>query len=43
MEITAVDDILRYLRSKSSCKRVSDFGRLRTYDRWKPTREDKDY
>jgi len=41
--ITAGGDFLRLCDQKSSYKYVFDFGRLRSYDRLKLRREDKDY
>ena len=41
--ITAGGDFLGLCDQKSSYKHVSDFGRLRSYDRLKLRREGKDY
>ena len=40
---TAGGDFLGLCDKKSSFKRVSDFGRLRSYDRWKLRIEGNDY
>ena len=42
-DITAGGDFLGLCDQKSSYKRVSDFGRLRGYDRLKLRREGNDY
>ena len=42
-DITAGGDFLGLCDQKSSYKHVSDFGRLRSYDRLKLRREGKDY
>ena len=42
-DITAGGDFLGLCDQKSSYKHVSDFGRLRSYDRLKLRREDNDY
>jgi len=43
VDITAVGDFLGLCDQKSSYKHVSDFGRLRSYDRLKLRIEGKDY
>jgi len=43
VDITAGGDFLGFCDQKSSYKHVSDFGRLRTYDRLKLRIEDNDY
>jgi len=43
VEITAGGDFLDVCDQKSSDKHVSDFGRLRSYDRWKLRIEGNDY
>ena len=43
VEITAGGDFLGLCDQKSSYKHVSDFGRLRSYDRLKLRRESNDY
>ena len=43
VDITAGGDFLGLCEQKSSYKHVSDFGRLRSYDRLKPRIEGKDY
>jgi hypothetical protein len=43
MDITAGDNFLGLCDQKSSYKHVSDFGRLRSYDRLKIRREGDDY
>ena len=43
VDITAVGDFLGLCDQKSSYKHVSDFGRLRNYDRLKLRIEGKDY
>ena len=42
-DITAAGDFLGLSDQKSSCKHVSDFGRLRSYDRLKLRIEGNDY
>ena len=43
VDITAGGDFLGLCDQKSSYKHVSDFGRLRSYDRLKLRREGNDY
>jgi len=43
VDITAAGDFLGLSDQKSSYKRLSDFGRLRSYDRLKLRIEGKDY
>jgi hypothetical protein len=43
VDITAGGDFLGLCDQKSSYKQVSDFGRLRSYDRLKHRIEDNDY
>ena len=43
VDITAGGDFLRLCDQKSSYKHVSDFGRLRSYDRLKVRIEGNDY
>ena len=43
VDITAGHDFLGLCDQKSSYKHVSDFGRLRSYDRLKLRREGNDY
>ena len=43
VDITVGGDFLGFCDQKSSYKHVSDFGRLRTYDRLKLRIEDNDY
>jgi len=43
VDITAGGDFLGLCDKKSSCKHVSDFGRLRSYDRLKLGIEGNDY
>ena len=43
VDIVAVGDFLGLCDQKSSYKHVSDFGRLRSYDRLKLRREDNGY
>jgi len=43
VDITAEDDFLGLCDQRSSYKHVSDFGRLRSYDRLKLRIEDNDY
>jgi len=43
VDITAGGDFLGLCDEKSSYKHVSDFGRLRSYDRLKLRTEGKDY
>jgi hypothetical protein len=43
VDITAGDDFLGLCDQKSSYKYVSDFGRLRSYDRLKLSIEGSDY
>jgi len=43
VDITAGSDFLGFCDQKSSYKHVSDFGRLRTYDRLKLRIEGNDY
>ena len=42
-DVTAAGDFLGLCDQKSSYKHVSDFGRLRSYDRLKLRREGNDY